>query len=130
MNSLERFGCKRKQFINLINILRLQYSIYAGRHVVPGIEGLLIECTTDKKSMWGALSVPLWSSTAQLITKYLVSMIQVCFISNNGGDYSIRGLVSTNVFAHLPDGDLRNHEYFKNSLAIIYFPYYHITEHT
>ena len=44
MNNSEGFGCKRKHFIFL---LRLQYSIYAGRHVVPGIEGLLLECTAE-----------------------------------------------------------------------------------
>ena len=37
--------------------------IYAGRHVVPGFGGLLIECTTDIKNVWGPFSVPTWSST-------------------------------------------------------------------
>ena len=66
----------------------LQYSIYAGRHVVPGvIEGLLLECTADVNRVWSPLGVPRWSSTARLITKYLVKMIKVCFCSNNDGDY-------------------------------------------
>ena len=66
---------------------RLQYSIYAGRHVVPGLEGLLLECTADVNRVWSPLGVPRWSSTARLITKYLVNMIKVCFCSNNDGDY-------------------------------------------
>ena len=44
--------------------IRYQYSIYAGRHVVPGLEGLLLECTADVIRMWSPLSVPRWSSTA------------------------------------------------------------------
>ena len=73
----------------------LQYSIYAGRH----LEGLLIECTADMKSVWSPLSMPKWSSTAWLITKYFVCMIKVCFCSNNGRDYQIRSQVSTNVLS-------------------------------
>ena len=75
--------------IHMIAINRLQYSIYAGRHVVPSLEGLLIECTADMKSVWSQPSMPtyIWSSTAQLITKDLVSMIKECFCSNNGGDH-------------------------------------------
>ena len=38
-------------------------------------------------SMLKALSAPTRSSTTQLITKYLVSMIKICFCSNNDGDY-------------------------------------------
>ena len=68
-------------------LIRLQYSIYAGRHVVPGLEGLLLECTADVNRVWSPLGVPRWSSTARLITKYLVNMIKVCFCSNNDGDY-------------------------------------------
>ena len=41
--------------------IRYQYSIYAGRHVVPGLEGLLLECTADVIRMWSPLSVPRWS---------------------------------------------------------------------
>ena len=51
------------------------------------LEGLLLECTADVNRVWGALSVARWSSTARLITKYLVNMIKVCFCSNNDGDY-------------------------------------------
>ena len=65
--------------------MRLQYSIYAARHVV--LWGLLLECTADVNRVWGPLSVPRWSSTARLITKYLVNMIKVCFCSNNDRDY-------------------------------------------
>ena len=63
--------------------LRLQYITYVGRHVVSGLEGLLIECTADMTSVWSPLSVPTWSSTASLITKYIVSMIKVIFCSND-----------------------------------------------
>ena len=35
--------------IHMIAINRLQYSIYAGRHVVPSLEGLLIECTAERR---------------------------------------------------------------------------------
>ena len=69
------------------SLLWLQYSIYAGRHVVPGLEGLLLECTADVNRVWSPLGVPRWSSTARLITKYLVNMIKVCFCSNNDRDY-------------------------------------------
>ena len=65
---------------------RLQYSIYAGRHVVPVLEGLLIECTADVNRVWSPLGVPRWSSTTYLMTKYLVSMVKK-FCSNNDGDY-------------------------------------------
>ena len=64
-----------------IGLTRLQYSIYAGRNVVPGLEGLLLECTADVNRVWSPLSVPRWSSTAWLITKYLVNMIKICFCS-------------------------------------------------
>ena len=60
-------------------ITKSQHSIYAGRHIVHGIEGLLIECTADMKSMWSPLSVPIWSPIDQLTTEYFVSMIKVCF---------------------------------------------------
>ena len=63
---------------------RLQYSIYAGRHVVPGLEGLLLECTADVECAWSPLSMLTWPSTAQVITRYLVSMIEVHLCSNNG----------------------------------------------
>ena len=66
---------------------RYQYSIYAGRHVVPGLEGLLLEYTADVNQVWSPLSVPRWSSTARLITKHLVNMIKVCLCSKNDGDY-------------------------------------------
>ena len=69
------------------NSLRYQYSIYAGRHVVPGLEGLLLEYTADVNRVWSPLSVPRWSSTARLITKHLVNMIKVCLCSKNDGDY-------------------------------------------
>ena len=36
---------------------RLQYSIYAGRHVVPGLKGLLLECTADVNRVWSPLGV-------------------------------------------------------------------------
>ena len=75
------------KFTYSLSHLRLQYSIYAGRHVVPGLEGLLLECTADVDRVWNPLGVPRWSSTARLITKYLVNMIKVCFCSNNDGDY-------------------------------------------
>ena len=65
----------------------LQCSIYAGRHVVPSLEGLLLECTADVNRIWSPLSVPRWSSTARLITKYIVIMIKACFCLNNDGDY-------------------------------------------
>ena len=65
----------------------VQYSIYAGRHVVPGLQGFLIECTADVNRVWSPLSMPRWSSTAKLKTMYLVSMIKVCFCLNNDGDY-------------------------------------------
>ena len=73
--------------VAIVRNLRLQYSIYAGRHFVPGLEGLLLECTADVNRVWSPLGVPRWSSTARLITKYLVNMIKVCFCSNNDGDY-------------------------------------------
>ena len=66
---------------------RYQYSIYAWRHVVPGLEGLLLEYTADVNRVWSPLSVPRWSSTARLITKHLVNMIKVCLCSKNDGDY-------------------------------------------
>ena len=66
---------------------RYQYSIYAGRHVVPGLEGLLLEYTADVNRVWSPLGVPRWSSTARLITKHLVNMIKVCLCSKNDGDY-------------------------------------------
>ena len=66
---------------------RLQYSIYAGHHVVPDLEGLLLECIADVNRVWSPLRVPRWSSTARLITKYLVNMVKVSFCSNNDGDY-------------------------------------------
>ena len=66
---------------------RLQYIIYAGRHVVPGLEGLLLEYTADVNRVWSPLGMPRWSSTARLITKCLVNMIKVCFCSNNDRDY-------------------------------------------
>ena len=57
-------------------MVTVQY-FYAGRHVVPGLEGLSLECTSDVNRVWSPLSVPRWSSTARLITKYLVNMIKV-----------------------------------------------------
>ena len=82
-----------------IGLTRLKYSIYAGRNVVPGLEGLLLECTADVNRVWSPLSVPRWSSTAWLITKYLVNRIKICFCSNNDGDYENRVPVSTNVLS-------------------------------
>ena len=59
-------------------------NLYAGRHVVPGLEGLLLECTADVECAWSPLSMLTWPSTAQVITRYLVSMIEVHLCSNNG----------------------------------------------
>ena len=49
---------------------KLQYSIYAGRHDVPGLEGLLIKCTADVKCAWIPLSMPTWSQAAQVPCQY------------------------------------------------------------
>ena len=66
---------------------RLGYStvFMLGAMLFP--EGLLLECTSDVNRVWSPSSVPRWSSTARLITIYLVNMIKVWFCSNNDGDY-------------------------------------------
>ena len=82
--NLDVCGRRSPVFVVLPGESTLQYSIYAGRHIV---EGLLLECIADINRVWSPLGVPRWSSTARLITKYLVNMIKVCFCSNNDGDY-------------------------------------------
>ena len=52
--------------------------------------------------MWSPVSVPTWSSPAQLITKYIGSVIKAYFYSNNAGDYHIRWPVLTNVLSIEP----------------------------
>ena len=69
------------------------------------------------KSVWSSLAVSTLSSTNKLITKYIVSMIKVCFCSNNDGDsLNLRAsvdlclFIKTSPFALPPGGGLRNNE--------------------
>ena len=42
----------------LLKYPSVTHSIYAGRHVVPGLEGLLIKCATDVECAWSPLNGP------------------------------------------------------------------------
>ena len=55
------------------------------------------------KSVWNPCSVPTWSPTAQLITKYLGSVIKVCFCSNNGMAVGTGGGAGGGQLPHLPN---------------------------
>ena len=62
----------------------LQYSIYAGCHVVPGLDGLLNvqlilkECVEPPQCACVVINS---------LVDNLISRIQVCFCSNNCGDH-------------------------------------------
>ena len=56
-------------------------------HVVPGQDGLFIECTANLKSVWSPSIELAWLSKAQLVTKYIINVRKIRFCSNNGGDF-------------------------------------------
>ena len=73
--------------------------------------------------------MPMWSSAAKLITKYLGSVIKAYFYSNNVGDYHIRWPVLANVLSIEPVPTLDRlvvaseiMKYLNKSLAIVSFP--------